>query len=121
MRKLSQHHIGRLLNQPRPALERSLAQLRLSEILNKEGRARVSSLLMDLLRRSIRTGTEGPSALSQELLEGCPSFFPHQHEVYLRAFQALQGSSAKSGCALLTILSNVGSFVFGLAVPLAHT
>ena len=89
VRKLTQHHVVRLLHTGRPEMERSLSRLRLCELLSNEGKSFVKTLLLDLLKRHIRDGNL-PYALSQELLQGCPSFFPHQNEVYLRAFEKLE-------------------------------
>jgi hypothetical protein len=82
--------VGRLLQQPAAQLSKTCGSFRLAALLTPHGAAAATDVLVELLKRHAPSGRL-PVSLSEELLHGCPTYFPYRQQVYLQAFQLLEG------------------------------
>ena len=87
-RKLCNYNVGRLLQQPGAALAKTCERFRLSSLLTPQGSALATEVLVDLLKKHAPSGRL-PVTLSEEMLHGCPTYFPYRQQVYLQVCPAL--------------------------------
>lgn len=99
-RKLVQYNVGRHLQKGRSDLIATCERFRLSALLSQDGMRMATGVLMDLLKRHTPSGRL-PVSLADDLLHGCPMFFPYHQQQYLSAFQQLEGVNKPgvSACA----------------------
>lgn len=83
-RKLCDYNIGRLLQQPAAVLAKTCEKFRLASLLTSQGAALATDVLVDLLKKHAPSGRL-PVSLSDEMLHGCPTYFPYRQQVYLQA------------------------------------
>lgn len=105
-RKLVQYNVGRHLQKGRADLCATCDKFRLSLLLSSDGVRMATGVLMDLLKRHTPSGRL-PVSLSDDLLHGCPMFFPYHQQQYLTAFQQLEGVNKPgiSACASPVLLT----------------
>lgn len=89
-RKLVQYNVGRHLQKSRSDLITTCGRFKLSVLLSQDGVRMATGVLMDLLKRHTPSGRL-PVSLSDDLLHGCPMYFPYHQQQYLSAFQQLEG------------------------------
>jgi hypothetical protein len=90
-RKLCDYNVGRLLHQPTPELAKTCEKFRLSSLLTAQGASLATDVLVDLLKKHAPSGRL-PVSLSDEMLHGCPTYFPYRQQVYLQVWLKLIAS-----------------------------
>ena len=87
-RKLCDYNVGRLLQQPARALAKTCDKFRLASLLTPQGSTLATEVLVDLLKKHAPSGRL-PVSLSEEMLHGCPTYFPYRQQVYLQVLFAV--------------------------------